>query len=56
MHNETNSYAVDFSAIDKTKLALVGGKGANLGELSAVIANIQNTAMLVATSFISWHY
>jgi len=56
MHNETNSYAVDFSEIDKTKLALVGGKGANLGELSAVIANIQNTAMLAATSLISWHY
>jgi pyruvate,water dikinase len=31
-----NSYAVGFSEIDKTKLALVGGKGANLGELSRI--------------------
>jgi rifampicin phosphotransferase len=36
MHNDTGSYAVGFSEIDKTKLALVGGKGANLGELSRI--------------------
>src|ERR1044072_2868634 len=36
MHNDTNSYALNFSEIDKTKLALVGGKGANLGELSRI--------------------
>jgi len=36
MHNDTNSYALGFSEIDKTKVALVGGKGANLGELSRI--------------------
>src|SRR5215510_305769 len=36
MHNDTNSFTVGFSEIDKTKLALVGGKGANLGELSKI--------------------
>jgi len=35
-----NSYVLGFQEIDKTKLALVGGKGANLGELSR-IAGIQ---------------
>lgn len=30
------SYILDFREIDKTKLALVGGKGANLGELSRI--------------------
>jgi pyruvate,water dikinase len=29
-----NSYVLGFQEIDKTKLAMVGGKGANLGELS----------------------
>jgi phosphoenolpyruvate synthase/pyruvate phosphate dikinase len=29
-----NAYVLDFQEIDTTKLALVGGKGANLGELS----------------------
>jgi phosphoenolpyruvate synthase/pyruvate phosphate dikinase len=29
-----NSYVLGFQEIDKTKLAVVGGKGANLGELS----------------------
>ncbi|OPY62231.1 MAG: Phosphoenolpyruvate synthase [Pelotomaculum sp. PtaU1.Bin065] len=29
-----NSYVLGFQEIDKTKLAIVGGKGANLGELS----------------------
>lgn len=31
-----NSYVLSFQEIDKTKLAMVGGKGANLGELSKV--------------------
>lgn len=31
-----NSYILDFQKIDKTKLALVGGKGSNLGELSKI--------------------
>ncbi|WP_368487506.1 phosphoenolpyruvate synthase [Clostridium sp. BJN0013] len=31
-----NSYVLDFQEIDKTKLAIVGGKGANLGELSRI--------------------
>jgi pyruvate,water dikinase len=31
-----NAYVLDFQEIDKTKLAIVGGKGANLGELSRV--------------------
>ena len=42
-YNETNngiSCILGFQEIDKTKLAIVGGKGANLGELSR-IENIQ---------------
>lgn len=31
-----NSYILSFQEIDKTKLAMVGGKGANLGELSGL--------------------
>jgi rifampicin phosphotransferase len=31
-----NSYVLRFQEIDKTKLAIVGGKGANLGELSRI--------------------
>lgn len=31
-----NSYVLGFQEIDKTKLAIVGGKGANLGELSGI--------------------
>ena len=31
-----NSYTLGFQEIDKTMLALVGGKGANLGELSRI--------------------
>ena len=31
-----NSYVLGFSEIDKTKLAKVGGKGANLGEISKI--------------------
>jgi pyruvate,water dikinase len=31
-----NTYLLDFQEIDKTYLALVGGKGANLGELSGM--------------------
>lgn len=31
-----NSYTLGFQEIDKTKIALVGGKGANLGELSRI--------------------
>ena len=31
-----NSYVLGFQEIDSTKLALVGGKGANLGELSRI--------------------
>jgi len=31
-----SSYVLDFKDIDKTKLTIVGGKGANLGELSRI--------------------
>jgi len=31
-----NSYVLGFQEIDKTKLMMVGGKGANLGELSGI--------------------
>ncbi|MDP4146908.1 MAG: phosphoenolpyruvate synthase [Bacillota bacterium] len=31
-----NSYVLSFQEIDKTKLSMVGGKGANLGELSKI--------------------
>lgn len=31
-----SSYVIGFGGIDRTKLALVGGKGANLGELSRI--------------------
>ncbi|MEF3302195.1 PEP/pyruvate-binding domain-containing protein [Paenibacillus sp. GYB003] len=31
-----NEYVLDFQEIDKTKLLLVGGKGANLGELTKI--------------------
>lgn len=31
-----NPYVLSFHEIDKTKLSIVGGKGANLGELSGV--------------------
>ena len=31
-----NSYILGFHEIDKTKLPMVGGKGANLGELSRI--------------------
>ncbi|MFL0269737.1 phosphoenolpyruvate synthase [Candidatus Clostridium radicumherbarum] len=31
-----NSYVLNFQEIDKTKLSMVGGKGANLGELSKI--------------------
>jgi phosphoenolpyruvate synthase/pyruvate phosphate dikinase len=31
-----SSYILGFQEIDKTKLAIVGGKGANLGELSRI--------------------
>ena len=35
MHKNTN-YTLGFQEIDKTKLSVVGGKGANLGELSRI--------------------
>ena len=31
-----NSFVLGFQDIDKSKLSLVGGKGANLGELSRI--------------------
>jgi rifampicin phosphotransferase len=31
-----SKYILDFKEVDKTKLAMVGGKGANLGELSTI--------------------
>src|SRR5215204_3566494 len=31
-----STYVLDFQAIDKSKLMVVGGKGANLGELSKI--------------------
>jgi hypothetical protein len=31
-----SSYVLGFQEIDKTKLAMVGGKGANLGELTRI--------------------
>lgn len=36
MRKTTNSYTLGFQEIDKTKIAVVGGKGANLGELSRI--------------------
>ena len=36
MHKTANSYTLGFQEIAKTMLALVGGKGANLGELSRI--------------------
>jgi len=36
MTENTTSYALGFHVIDETKLPLVGGKGANLGELSKI--------------------
>lgn len=38
MTENTTSYALGFHVIDETKLPLVGGKGANLGELSRINA------------------
>src|SRR6201991_1241036 len=35
-NHKTSSYTLGFREIDETKLALVGGKGANLGELSRI--------------------
>jgi pyruvate,water dikinase len=32
----TNTYVIDFQKIDKSKFMDIGGKGANLGELSAI--------------------
>jgi pyruvate,water dikinase len=32
----TNTYVIDFQKIDRSKLMTVGGKGANLGELSGI--------------------
>ena len=32
----TERYVLDLDEIDKTQVALVGGKGANLGELSRI--------------------
>ncbi|WPC39773.1 phosphoenolpyruvate synthase [Clostridium sp. JS66] len=40
-----NSYVISFQEIDKTKLFMVGGKGANLGELSRI------TGVLVPEGF-----
>lgn len=40
-----NSYVLSFQEIDKTKLSMVGGKGANLGELSRL------TGILVPEGF-----
>jgi len=34
--NHGEAYVIGFREVDKTKLALVGGKGANLGELSGI--------------------
>src|SRR5689334_22874438 len=34
--NNMGSYVLGFQDIDKTKLMVVGGKGANLGELSRI--------------------
>jgi len=31
-----NTYVLGFQEIDKTKLMMVGGKGANLGELTRI--------------------
>ena len=36
MNKTATPYTLGFQEIDKTKLALVGGKGANLGELSRI--------------------
>ena len=35
-YEKYDSYILDFKEIDKTKLAMAGGKGANLGELTRI--------------------
>ena len=44
----TTAYIVDLQDIDKTMLSMVGGKAANLGELSS-IANVQVPAGFCVT-------
>lgn len=44
-----NSYVLSFHEIDKTKLSMVGGKGANLGELSKVEGILVSEGFCVTT-------
>ncbi len=43
------SYVLDFREIDKTKLSMVGGKGANLGELSKIDGIIVPKGFCIST-------
>lgn len=44
-----NSFVLSFQEIDKTKLSLVGGKGANLGELSKDLGTLVPDGFCVTT-------
>jgi phosphoenolpyruvate synthase/pyruvate phosphate dikinase len=44
-----NTYILGFKEIDRSKLMIVGGKGANLGELSGI------TGILGARGFLCYH-
>ncbi|KZL89080.1 pyruvate, phosphate dikinase [Clostridium magnum DSM 2767] len=44
-----NSYVLSFQEIDKTKLSMVGGKGANLGELSRLMGILVPEGFCVTT-------
>ncbi|MFW2489695.1 PEP/pyruvate-binding domain-containing protein [Clostridium chromiireducens] len=44
-----NSYVLSFQEIDKTKVSIVGGKGANLGELSRITGIIVPEGFCVTT-------
>jgi phosphoenolpyruvate synthase/pyruvate phosphate dikinase len=44
-----SSYVLDFQDIDKSKLMVVGGKGANLGELSRIEGIIVPDGFCIST-------
>ncbi|OPJ65643.1 PEP/pyruvate-binding domain-containing protein [Clostridium chromiireducens] len=44
-----NSYVLSFQEVDKTKVSIVSGKGANLGELSRITGIIVPEDFCVTT-------
>jgi pyruvate,water dikinase len=46
---DTDRYVLGFEAIDRTQIAIVGGKGANLGELSRIAGIAVPTGFCVTT-------